>query len=1173
MQNTAAGTNLSTTATAGSTFWDNNQQNNSVTLSVINEQEGQPFDKVPLFHFTDPNPSVTPSDFTASVGWGDGNSNTSSDGLGAVSVAADPNGGFDVLGSHTFAEEGEYSDTVSVTGLDGTKYGLTPFFGITQQLFVVTDAPLTAGALTPPPNATINQPISNPSLTNTVLYHFTDAANPNATANDFTATVNWGDGNSNTSSDGTGNVSVVADPNGGFNVVGISHNYAKPGSFGISVSITGSDGTTYNQPSAFTFKNGALLFHFTDANPNATVSDFSATVNWGDSSSNTSSDGTGNVFVVANPSGGFDVYGLHTYTQIVNPGTFTVTVNDVGGASTSASATNFQVLNPDQPLTAGALNVPSVTTEGQSISNQVLFHFTDADPNAQASDYLAAVSWGDGTFNNSSDGSNSVSVVANPNGGFDVVGSHTYSEGGSYFAVKVTDLGDPRSSTPDAGGQVVSAGSSTLLNITDPAVTVTASSTAFSASESSMSTVQTLATFTDPGGPESDANAYVAIVQWGDGSVTATNLTAQAYYAQATVNSQWQISGQVVSASNVAGIVLGSDGKTFSVNLAHQYAEEGQYTITILINHDGVLSPSVTTTAAVADPAVLVTAGKLFSATEGITSSVQTVATFTDPGGPESDPNAYTATVDWGDGTTNSVATLANGGIVLGSDGKTFSVNLAHMYTDEGTYAITITLDHEGAQSTPVTITANVADNDNLTATGTTLTGTYSTALTNVTLATFSDTYTGNSASDFVATVNWGDGSSTTSSDGSGTVSISGSSGNFTVTGSHNYGAANTTGYPISVTISDDGAGTATATASTTAIINPLAMSLNGSRTYDGTNTAAASILTITNLVSGDNVTLSGNATLASADAGSETITDFSGLTLEGASAGNYTLTGASGSVTITAATLSVTPVNISPIAGAPTSGPVATITNNVDPKNGGDYTVVINWGDGTPTSSGTISGSGSTLTISGTHTYAAPNSYTVTVTISNNQRNATPVTITESITVANLNQRVVEGLTGTIGFWHNKHGQALIDSFNGGPNSTALANWLATTFPNLYGNLAGDTNAQVAAYFQTLFSHHCGPKAQAQTLAVALNVYATTLSLGGTVGAAYGFTVSAAGLGAYSFNVGRDGAAFGVPNHTTLNVYQLLLAVNNKAVKGVLYKGAEVADLFGKLNEAGDLC
>jgi len=56
--------------------------------------------------------------------------------------------------------------------------------------------------------------------------------------------------------------------------------------------------------------------------------------------------------------------------------------------------------------------------------------------------------------------------------------------------------------------------------------------------------------------------------------------------------------------------------------------------------------------------------------------------------------------------------------------------------------------------------------------------------------------------------------------------------------------------------------------------------------------------------------------------------------------------------------------------------------------------------------------------------------------------------------------------------------------------------------------------------------------------LATALNVYATTRSLGGTIGQAFGFTETATGLGADSFNVGGNGAAFGVADDTALNVY-----------------------------------
>jgi hypothetical protein len=277
---------------------------------------------------------------------------------------------------------------------------------------------------------------------------------------------------------------------------------------------------------------------------------------------------------------------------------------------------------------------------------------------------------------------------------------------------------------------------------------------------------------------------------------------------------------------------------------------------------------------------------------------------------------------------------------------------------------------------------------------------------------------------------------------------------------------------------------------------------------------------------------------------------------------------------------LAASGVNVSATAGAPFSGPVATFTNPLA-GTAGSYTATIDWGDGS-TSAGVITANGATLTVSGSHTYADPVNEVVHVTIGNVYGYTTTATATATAAVTSLGQGVPQGQTGGIGFWHNSYGQALITSFNGGSTSTALAQWLAATFPNLYGagaganNLTGMTNAQVASFYLSQFSLS-GPKAEAQVLATALNVYATTSSLGGNAGAAYGFTVSATGLGARLYNVGSDGAAFGVANNTTLNVYQFLQAVNKKAVNGVLYGGDQAlrqqcAALLDALNNAGGM-
>jgi hypothetical protein len=96
--------------------------------------------------------------------------------------------------------------------------------------------------------------------------------------------------------------------------------------------------------------------------------------------------------------------------------------------------------------------------------------------------------------------------------------------------------------------------------------------------------------------------------------------------------------------------------------------------------------------------------------------------------------------------------------------------------------------------------------------------------------------------------------------------------------------------------------------ASGSVTVNPLAVSLTGTRTYDGTTNAAFGILTVANVVGSDTVNVaSGTGGLAGANAGSEAITSFGDLALGNNTAGNYTLTSASGSVTISALAVSLT--------------------------------------------------------------------------------------------------------------------------------------------------------------------------------------------------------------------------------------------------------------------------
>ena len=176
-------------------------------------------------------------------------------------------------------------------------------------------------------------------------------------------------------------------------------------------------------------------------------------------------------------------------------------------------------------------------------------------------------------------------------------------------------------------------------------------------------------------------------------------------------------------------------------------------------------------------------------------------------------------------------------------------------------------------------------------------------------------------------------------------------------------------------------------------------------------------------------------------------------------------------------------------------------------------------------------------------------------------------------------------GQTAGIGFWNNKNGQALIKALpvviNADGSVTSVANWLAATMPNTFGasagsnDLAGKSNAYVAVLFQQDFVMK-GVKLDAQVLATALAVYATSVTLDPTQAAAsYGFTVSGDGAGTATANVGSNGDAFGVANNATLTLVDLLRATDAQAVNGLLYNGNttrrnEANNVFSAVNEAG---
>jgi hypothetical protein len=163
--------------------------------------------------------------------------------------------------------------------------------------------------------------------------------------------------------------------------------------------------------------------------------------------------------------------------------------------------------------------------------------------------------------------------------------------------------------------------------------------------------------------------------------------------------------------------------------------------------------------------------------------------------------------------------------------------------------------------------------------------------------------------------------------------------------------------------------------------------------------------------------------------------------------------------------------------------------------------------------------------------------------------------------------QNLGRGETATIGFWHNKNGQALIKS---APNSPALGDWLGTNFGCMFGTLKGKSNADVAAAFLVDFGV-TGQKTYAQVLAGAFAIYFTSSDLAGNGAAQYGFKMTPGGVGSHLYNVGANGTAIGLVNNQTYTILQILQAANASCPFTPAAFDA-LNTIFSDINQKGDI-
>lgn len=304
----------------------------TATGTNVTATEGTAFTG-PVATITDLDTSATASEYSATIDWGDGTPTSA----GTITGTG---GNFTVSGTHTYAHAGTFTVTTVVTDVDTPTNTATATSTATVAA-VVTEQPITAAG-------------KNVAATEGTAFHGKVATvtdpDTSATASEYSATIDWGDGTA--ISTGT-----ITGTGGNFTVKG-THTYADEGSYTVTTVVTDVDTSTNTATATSTATVGegdvltghAVSFQptigqsftgpvatFTDTYTGNVPSDFTATIDWGDGSAPTA--GT-----VSGGGGNFTVTGTHTYTGI---GFFPVTVtlrDDAPGTATATVTSSALVL-------------------------------------------------------------------------------------------------------------------------------------------------------------------------------------------------------------------------------------------------------------------------------------------------------------------------------------------------------------------------------------------------------------------------------------------------------------------------------------------------------------------------------------------------------------------------------------------------------------------------------------------------------------------------------------------------------------------------------------------------------------------------------------------------------------------------------------------------------------
>jgi hypothetical protein len=638
--------------------------------------------------------------YQTQISWGDGT------GISTGSVSYTGGGNFTVYGLHSYAEDDGQGNGGNPYLITVTIVDTNPTDNPNNLTTVTTTATIGDGLVdTTPLNNVVNATEGN-AFSNQVLMTFS-VADPSAPSTDFTVTSVSYSGAPDFLTGPTYTVQLVSRTATASNwAVLVSGTIAEEGSYTATATVTDAGGSSVSdsrttidvvdaaltdttlpnslvnavEGNAF---SSQILMTFTDANPSAPTTDFTATASYTNLPTFTVAP-TYTVQLVGRTATASTWEVLASGT-IAEEGNYTaiVKVTDAGGSTVSDSNTTIVVADASLTDTTPPLNGFFVEEGNIFTGPQVLMTFVDANPGAHASDFTATVNWGGTLIGTPTVTVQKVSSNATSWTG-EVLGIATYAEEGTYnVSVTVNDKGGSKVTDNNTVENVVDA---PLTDTTPPGSTV-------NAIEGNAFANVVLATFSDanPFAPTSDYSAAPVVTYTG----SPTFLSGPTYSVQ--------LVSRTATASNWEVLASGT------------IAEEGSYTATVNVSDvDGSTVSDSNTTIVVADAALTDTTpiNNALSATEGNAFSNQVLMTFSDanPSAPLSD---YT------------VSSVTYAGAPTFSTGPTYTVQLVNRTTtasnwvvlvsgtiaEEGSYAATVTVTDAGGSSiSDSRTTINVAD-------------------------------------------------------------------------------------------------------------------------------------------------------------------------------------------------------------------------------------------------------------------------------------------------------------------------------------------------------------------------------------------------------------------------------------------------------------------------------